>query len=383
MGAMTTGIDRLVSLVQSKKKVSLSKAAKELNLSEEVVEEWAEVLAEQKIFKLSYHFQQMYLEPLQIDVHTSENSAKKLFAQRQAFTRKIEATIKAIDRDTAGFDQIKREFNKVQSQIKDELETINSEISYLESYEKQKNNMDKEIAKQKKDYDTFIKEFNDQLKKFESDHNKLVGDIEKEEHKLIELEKQVNGLKDLKNKLEKTITTDLEKLKHVSSEMNVHLKEIEKTESRLNNAKKQLDSITSDVDASKKKRLQKLAKDIGVKQSDLIARQDELVQSAKDRVDSVKNYASIGANIAKSFDKSLSKKLHTTKLLDEVDADRQGLKDELEKLRRKVAAFNITTKSAVVKKQLAQVEETIASYEKKEKALAGKFEKLLTFLKGE
>ena len=53
---LKTGVDRLVSLIQEKKRISVPEAAKELGVSQIVVEEWADFLEEDGIISIEYKF---------------------------------------------------------------------------------------------------------------------------------------------------------------------------------------------------------------------------------------------------------------------------------------------------------------------------------------
>ena len=61
MKKIETGVDRLVNLVNTEKKISIDDAAKKLNVSKVVVQEWAEFLEEENILGIDYKFSKTFL----------------------------------------------------------------------------------------------------------------------------------------------------------------------------------------------------------------------------------------------------------------------------------------------------------------------------------
>ncbi|MFH1211913.1 MAG: ATPase, T2SS/T4P/T4SS family [Candidatus Woesearchaeota archaeon] len=64
MRTITTGVDRLIELVSSKKSISIKNAAKSLGVDRDIVEEWAEFLEEQKIIRVEERLSEPYLEEI-------------------------------------------------------------------------------------------------------------------------------------------------------------------------------------------------------------------------------------------------------------------------------------------------------------------------------
>ncbi len=59
--SVTTGVDALLQLLKERKKISLSEAAKELQLKESAIKLWVDFLVEEKIVGIEYKFTKAYL----------------------------------------------------------------------------------------------------------------------------------------------------------------------------------------------------------------------------------------------------------------------------------------------------------------------------------
>ncbi|MFP4567384.1 MAG: hypothetical protein ACLFN8_00415 [Candidatus Woesearchaeota archaeon] len=51
-----TEVDRLIDILKTKKKIDIKSAAKELNVDEEIVQQWVDFLVEEKIISMEYDF---------------------------------------------------------------------------------------------------------------------------------------------------------------------------------------------------------------------------------------------------------------------------------------------------------------------------------------
>jgi chromosome segregation ATPase len=382
MKNITTGIDKLVQLIHDKTKISSEQAAKTLGISKDVIEEWIELLEQEKVVSVSYKFSKMYVEERKIDEDTVEISVKQAHSERDAFKRKIEATIKAIDNETSGFEEIRSEFAKVQGRIKDELETVRKEMKELERYDALKKNIDKEIEEQQKTYKQFIQEYDNQLEDFDKAYEQSVEDLKKEEKQLTVFEEKVAELREQKNDVEKTIATSIAQLKEISSALTSQIKNISGTEENIKKIKKDILSITGNIEKNREENIKRLSKLVGSKREQIEEQQDTLLKSAKLKVKEVQNYAEMGKKIYDGFENLFAKKIKTGDLIAEIETEKDNLKKELELLQQKVEVFNVISKHASVVDKLGDIEKTLAAYEKRKETLSGKINNLIGFIKG-
>ncbi len=74
---LQTGVDKLVSLIKEKKKISMPQAAKQLGVSQVVVEEWADFLEEEDIISIEYRLATPWLVDKKIKKEEDKKDKKE------------------------------------------------------------------------------------------------------------------------------------------------------------------------------------------------------------------------------------------------------------------------------------------------------------------
>jgi len=85
--SITTAVDSLVELVNSKKRISLEDAAKELGLPENIINEWSVFLEEENVLEIEYQFTTPFLIA----------KAKKELNEKEDYSRDIEILIRELE----------------------------------------------------------------------------------------------------------------------------------------------------------------------------------------------------------------------------------------------------------------------------------------------
>lgn len=83
-----TDVDKFIEILKLKKKIELNELAKELKLSEEIVQQWADFLVEEKIITMDYNFTKPIISIIEEEHNpnmTKEelNKYKKLFQEHK------------------------------------------------------------------------------------------------------------------------------------------------------------------------------------------------------------------------------------------------------------------------------------------------------------
>jgi len=84
IGDITTAVDSLVKLVNQKGKISLDDASKELGLPQNIINEWASFLDQEKIIHLEYKFTTPYL------ISKKSMSKEEVIVDYEMISRKLE-----------------------------------------------------------------------------------------------------------------------------------------------------------------------------------------------------------------------------------------------------------------------------------------------------
>lgn len=381
MGDITTGIDKLVQLINRRNEISLDEAAKELNVDKAVLEDWVEVLESERLVKVNYKFSNMFISGSKTTSRDTLKTAAHVVSQKEAFNRKIDATLHALDKETEGFGQVRSEFISIQKHIKDELKVVRKELAELKQFEHLKNNIDKDILNSKNDFKKFVSLYNGQLDDFDKQYISLVHNLKGEQIRLEKFAKNVEYLKKEKSNIEKTVHDSINELKKITNEFESESKNISRSEKTIYNLNKDMDDLSSNIQERKAEALKKLNRKIGTSIPEITAKQDELLSNAKLKKDEIQNYAHTGNIIYKSFSKLFSDKIKTAEMVEGIEKERLGLIKELTDLKAKVTIFSLKRKDPEIKKKLKEMEKVIGDYEKRKKSLAIKIDRLMSFIR--
>ncbi len=122
-----TGVDRLISLVNEKKKISFKDAAKELAVDISTVKEWSSIMGDEDNVIIEYKFTTPFLV---MKGETKKSKAPKnqkidkLHKEKEEQIKKVEESIGSLNEHQTGIEQAKERI----SGIKDDLAKHSSEL---------------------------------------------------------------------------------------------------------------------------------------------------------------------------------------------------------------------------------------------------------------
>ncbi|MBI4144796.1 hypothetical protein HY493_01160 [Candidatus Woesearchaeota archaeon] len=85
---ITTGIDQLLGLVQSEKRITVDDAAKKLHVTTPTVEDWAALLEESGLISVEYKFRNMFLTPKKLTSDEQKKQKTTIDVDKRAFEAK-------------------------------------------------------------------------------------------------------------------------------------------------------------------------------------------------------------------------------------------------------------------------------------------------------
>ena len=109
---LETGVDKLVRLIKEKKRISVSQAAKELGVSQVVVEEWADFLEEDDIISMDYKFATPWLVDKKLKKEEVVKKVKEFHGKKDVIVRKSESLLSSLDKEGEDITKIRNEFKK-------------------------------------------------------------------------------------------------------------------------------------------------------------------------------------------------------------------------------------------------------------------------------
>jgi chromosome segregation ATPase len=380
--SIKTGVDKLVELVSEKKKVAVDEAAKKLGVGKDVVQEWAEFLEEEGLVTLEYSLSKAWITERKITKEDVLGSAKEVSSEKEALARKIDVAITALQNETSGFEDIRREFATIQSHIKEEINVVKSQLTQLERYDSLRKNLNIDVVKQRENYDSFVKEAQEKLKLESQKYEELKTVIEKERKNLEQYSQKLEELKKLRTDYDRTLNSLKESLKNIDSVMTDYKRRFEDSNKIIETYKRALDNLTNDISEKKSSLLTKKMIDLKANEDRLFKKQLEIEEEIKSKVGETKSYADVGDKIHRSFDGFFSKNINTEKLISEIENDKTDLTKDLEELKKKVLAFTLMTNNSSVKSELKEISYSLDLYEHKKLSIKYKIEKLLGLIKG-
>ena len=112
-----TGVDKLVKLVKDSGRISMPDAAKQLGVSNEVVEEWADFLEEEGIVSIEHSLTKPYLVERKLTKIEVEKKEKEFTGKKDVFIRKAEVTVNLLGKEAEKLKGVKAEFDKIKKEL--------------------------------------------------------------------------------------------------------------------------------------------------------------------------------------------------------------------------------------------------------------------------
>ncbi|MBI2647139.1 hypothetical protein HYW99_01565 [Candidatus Woesearchaeota archaeon] len=369
-----TGVDKLVNLIKERGKIALADAAKELGVSETVVQEWSDFLEEEGIISIEYKLTKPYLVERKLTKKEVEKKAKEFTSKKDVFVRKAEVSLNFLEKQAEELKKVKGEFDKLKNELGLELDTTRNELKELEQYQQMREQLKKQIEEQKKDAQLKIEELTKQVLREQKKYQEMVTNIqkerkelatEKEEAKSIEesekiLNKKMLELKTMAVLLEKKILDEDTAIKN--SELH-----IEKLNILMDGIKKRVEEEKSIIDPLVEKSREQEKK--------VLELQEKIMKKISEKRKNISDVKEITKKVKDFFEK----KLAVANLVDTINKDRNELETSLIDLIKKAKSFQLTVKSGDIGKQMLELEKRFNEVEKKRNNFESELKQLTSF----
>ncbi len=382
MTSIKTGVDKLVELISQKKRISVDEASKSLGVGKDLIQEWAEFLEEEGVVMIEYKLSTIWINEKRITRDDVINTAKEVMSEKEAFSRKIDVAITSLEKETLGFEDVRREFTNIQSHIKSEIDTVKTQLSELERYDSLKKNLDKEVFGIREKYGAAVKEAEDKLQLQAKKYDELKTLISKETKNVDQYSIHIEDLKKVRQDYEKSISSLKLSLKNIEDTLANYKRSFDESSRNISQYKESLRRLDVELSARKDSSLLKKFEDLKSGQSSLLKNQQDIASEIKTKAAGFDSYSNVSEKIHKSFEGFFSKNINTEKLINEIEKEKEDLIKELEELKKKVLVFDIVRKNDSVKSQIKEIEDSIKSQELRRKGIKSKIEKLVLMIKG-
>ncbi|MBI4439263.1 hypothetical protein HY640_04990 [Candidatus Woesearchaeota archaeon] len=372
---ITTGVDRLVSVIEKRKRISISDAAAELSVPGVVVEEWAEFLKDQGVIDIEYKFTRPFLVKKEFTKEELVKRSKDFESRKDIFIRQVQSAINYVEKESLGLSSLREEFKRLGSELEGEVKKVRADLSVLEDYNEMKRGVDQEISKQQQEFRKQMEFVEQKILEKQKEYDELVEHIKGQE---LLLDEEM-GKAQLMRKNEEILKERLRKIEEARKLME---EQVAREEGNVNKLKASLEEM--------KILSEKVRKGIDLRKNELAPMMEQSRQHQKkieemqsgiiDKI--VQKNRDIGKTIEDTkrakerFEQLFDQKAKIDLLMDKIDADMNKLKYELAGL---VSQARII---ALVKK--GKSDKSIAELEKKFREAEGKkkgFEKDVFMLK--
>ncbi len=361
--AIETGVDKLVALVDKQGRISVKQAARELGVSETVIEEWVDFLEEEGIISLEYKLATLYLIPRKLNKKELEQKHKEFHGKKEGFIRRAEVMLADIDRESKVFQDIKSDFQKLKGEISKDLSGMKLKLQELDKFESVKEGLDNEIRAHQKEIMDKMAGITKQIEKEKKKYYDVLLEIRDEEKILkdrtegaLSLREQYDAMKehikecdDAVNDMVKAIKTDQSGIGDV--------------EARIERLKKKADNIQSEL-LHKMSSLDDLIKQKSEKEKVILEKENEILAKAKEKGNMLKGEEQSGRRLVEAFKNFFTKKKHVQNLIDTVNKDRDELERDLITLINTAKALSLGKKQHDFSKHADEVQRKFKEIEK-------------------
>jgi chromosome segregation ATPase len=371
-----TGVDKLVKLVRKRKKISIPDAARQLGVSNVVVEEWADFLEDEGIISIEYKFTTPYLIERLFTKEELAKKEKEFGGKKEAFVRKAEVALTMLDKEAGSFNKIKEQFDELKKDLGSEVKKVKGDLADIEKYEDLKNNIDKKIEKQQKDFKEHIGQIEAQIVKEEKRYADIIQEIDEEEKKLDNEKIEALSIHEKESEL-------MQRLENIKKNIERFEDSIETEDKRVVDSEEhiaRLRGLTSEIKKSverKKEDLDELFDESKKQEIKILELQDSILKKVKKKKEEIESRISEGKGATKKFKEFFDKKGDVDKMIRQITEHKNELEKDLIHLIQKAKAFNLATRSKgadphipELRKKFTQIEKNKTNFEKEIKKLA-------------
>lgn len=372
-----TGVDRLVNLVKQRGMISVEDAAKELSVSYNTVEEWADFLEEEGIISLEYKFTKPFLVERKLSKKDIESKQKEFACKKDVFVRKAETTLSFLDKEAERLKNIKSEFDQLKNELGMEVESVKKELAQLDEYEKIKKDLDKKLNDQTGLTTQKIEEMNQQVSREQKRYKEIVQEIRQEENDLKKEQKQAKTIEEGEKELKKRLAG----LKSLIGKLEFKLEseeiDIKGSEDHIGKLRALAEAIKKNVESEKGK-ISLILNQNREQEQRILDLQKQVLEKTKEKR---KKTAGVN-NISSKLKKFFSEKMRIFEIIDKIDKDRNEMEKNLAEVIKKAKSLELSSKTGKdISRQISELENKFNDVTKKKGIFEEELKELGTFLK--
>ncbi|MFO7711391.1 MAG: hypothetical protein R6V53_06500 [Candidatus Woesearchaeota archaeon] len=370
-----TGIDKLLSIIKEKKRITVEDAAKALGVSPTMTEEWGDFLEDEGYIRKEHKLTKVYFVLKDIDFSKLVEKADEIDQKKDGFANKAEVGLQKIKKDSAILQDFKEQFEKLKSDISKEFKAMKVDISELERYE----NFKEEVEKKLRKYDSqFSKKFdsisNDIISR-KKEYEKLTESVDKEKERIESERSKIDGFQKQSNEIKQNLNQLFKEFKEINKGIQDSESKISKSRKSMQNDLQEADKIGEEI-SKKNQELKNLIEENNAKKKQVESEHKEILDSISKKTGSIEKKSK---NFKEDrFKEFFNRKRQIEKLIKDVENEQKLVETELVDLIKKSRAFKASLKSKNIEKQIKEIEQRLKSandkmqaYDEKIKEIAG------------
>lgn len=366
-----TGIDKLISIVKEQGRISVPRAAREIGVSQSVIEGWIKFLEDEDLINIEYKLTVPYIVYKELSKKELLTKAREFKSKKDSFISKASVSLSFLEKEGEKLKGAKGQFDRLKKELGMEIDKVRDELKELERYDKMKSELDQKMMEQKKGMEESLKEYDLKVNAEQKKYSEIIGNIDKEEKRLVEEEKDALALEDQ----EKQLFTKLDSIKDVIKDIESKIKgkedKAKKFRGEIADLKEFADKIKKDVE-SKKKDLLPVVEESRRKAKDIEKMQDLIFEKISKQKRNLKDTR----EVTDRFNQFFTQNLKVEDLLTRINKDRDELEKKLKEVISKAQAFRLTAKDKDVGKHIIELEKMFGEVEKKKSLFEEELKKL-------
>lgn len=376
--AIETGPDKLIVMITNSKngKISLDEAASQLGLNKKIIREWAEFLEEEGLISLEYSFSKMFLCRKKLSKKELSKKENEYKTKKEAFVRSVDSTLRALQHETVGFEDIKTKFLELKKEIGKELERVEKEVKQLEHYEKMKNKVDNEILRQKQEFHDRMKSAHEELEEEIQKYNEIEEQIKEEEERITTDEKELEEIKETEDKLRKKLDSIIKIADSSGNKIITKEKEIASSRQNLNGLIKKAEIIKNEIEAKKHNEIDPLLKKNQATEEKIMKIQDRILEKVKKAQVDMEDVSEKGKEATKNFREFFEKKSRMSQMFNEIEEKRLLLESELKELEKKATSFDILSSAISIEEHMKDMKNKLKKIKDQKEGLKKEYNQL-------
>lgn len=376
-----TGVDRLLALIESKDRVSLSEAAKHLSVPKQVVEEWVNFLEDKELIHIQYKFTIPYLMKKQVSEKEVAIRTKEFEGRKEGFVRKVESTLASIETETSGLREAQSDFKKFSDSIEAQLGKVKKELDTLEKYDGLKKDIDDEIIKQQATFEARVMDLKDEVETKKHKYDLIDKKVVKEEDILDKEKSRADGLLRREKELIGKLASVKEEITELGDTLSSEDKVIQLEEKHIKDLHDEAENLRTEL-KDRKEGIQKLVDQSKAKEDEIFDMQKKVLDKIAEESKKIHGKVVVSKEAKRKFTDFFEKKVQMDIIMDKVTNDLSTLQQQLKGLITEAHAVDFTKKKANAKEHANKLEKKFQEIQKKKTAFQGEVGKLNKLFKG-